>query len=65
MMRMSTPLSNRCVAKLWRRTCTLTGLSSPATAAANRQAACRTVGSIGLSGARPGNRNSGGRASRQ
>ena len=34
----------------------LTRLSSPAAAAAERQAACKTVGSIGLSGIRPGNR---------
>jgi hypothetical protein len=36
----------------------LTRLSSPAAAAAERQAACKTVGSIGLSGLRPGNRYS-------
>src|SRR5580704_8653290 len=40
MMRMSTPLSSRCVAKLCRSTCTLTRLSSPAAAVADRQAAC-------------------------
>src|ERR1700722_18290478 len=46
MMRMSTPLSRRWVAKLWRRTCTLTRLSMLAATRAERQAACRTVGSI-------------------
>src|ERR1700723_2521899 len=47
MMRMSTPLSRRWVAKLWRRTCTLTRLSMLAATRAERQAACRTVGSRG------------------
>src|SRR5271157_2512169 len=65
MMRMSTPLSRRCVAKLCRRTCTLTVLSSPAAAVADRQAACSTLGSTGVSAGRPGNRNGLGRASRQ
>ena len=37
--RILTPLSRRCVAKLCRSTCTLTGLSSPAATVANRQAA--------------------------
>ena len=41
MMRMSVPLSSRCVAKLWRSVCTVTRLSSPAAAQAVRQAACR------------------------
>ena len=55
---MSTPLSRRWVAKLWRRTCTLTRLSMPAAARAERQAACRTVGSIGFCLSRPGNKKS-------
>ena len=58
MMRMSTPLSRRWVAKLWRSTCTLTRLSMPAATRAERQAACSTVGSIGLCLSRPGNRKS-------
>ena len=37
---MSTPLSRRWVAKLWRRTWTLTRLSMPAALRAERQAAC-------------------------
>src|SRR6185312_6563131 len=42
MMRMSTPLSRRWMAKLCRRTCTLARLSSPAAAADERRAACKT-----------------------
>src|SRR4051812_29931036 len=47
MIRMSVPLSKRCVAKLWRKVCSVTRLVSPAALTADRHAACSTVGWIG------------------
>ena len=46
MIRMSVPFSRRCIAKLWRNVCSVTRLVRPAAFAADRQAACNTVGSI-------------------
>lgn len=46
MIRMSVPFSRRCVAKLWRRVCSVARLVRPAAFTAERQAACNTVGSI-------------------
>jgi hypothetical protein len=65
MMRISVPLSRRCVANEWRSVCTVTRLVKPEAAQAERQAACKTFTSIGLPGSRPGNNQSLGRASRQ
>ena len=49
MIRMSVPFSKRWVAKLWRNVCNVTRLVRPAALTADRQAACKTVGSIGRS----------------
>ena len=65
MIRMSVPLSKRCVAKLWRNVCNVTRLVKPAALTADRQAACNTVGSIGCSSSGPGTEIVVGRASRQ
>jgi hypothetical protein len=51
--------------QLWRNVCNVTRLVRPAALTAERQAACNTVGSIGLSSSRPGNRKVLGRASLQ
>ena len=51
--------------QLWRNGCNVTRLVRPAALTAERQATCNTVGSIGLSSSRPGNRKVLGRASLQ
>src|SRR6266436_6653970 len=56
MMRMSTPCSSRCVAKLCRNVWTVTILSKPAVSAARRQARCRERTVMGRAGSGPGNR---------
>lgn len=55
MIRMSAPPSRRWVAKLWRSVNTVTRLSMPAAAHAERQAEYRTWTSRGLVSCRPGN----------
>ena len=44
MIRMSVPFSGRCVAKLWRKACSVTRLARPASSTAARQAVCRAAG---------------------
>ena len=48
MMRTSAPLSSRWVANVCRSVCTVTCLLTPAAAQAERQAACKTLGTSGL-----------------
>src|SRR5215831_16970914 len=54
-MLISTPCSIRCVAKAWRRLCTVACLPMPAASTAAAQAAFRVDGSSGFSPVRPGN----------
>ena len=63
-MRTSAPLSRRWVANVWRSVCTVTGLLKPAAAQAERQAACKTLGTSGRSSSRPGNNHRFGRMNR-
>src|SRR5260221_784102 len=65
MIRISVPLSRRCVAKLCRGVCTVTRLANPAAAQAERQAEYSTRTSIGLLSSRPGKSQCLGRAKRQ
>jgi hypothetical protein len=62
---MSVPFSSKCVAKLCRSVWTVTRLSMPAAARAERQAEYNTCTSIGRFGSRPGNSQPCGFASRQ
>src|SRR5208337_1174735 len=62
MTRSSTPLSRRCVAKLWRRLWAVTGLPNLTLPRATRQASCNAATPTCSPDSRPGNSHRPGRA---